>query len=123
MIDEGKLNIIVLTLKNSWRLFCVHVFPRGLLNIPIDELQVARLVVDECKGLSLALKVIGGSCMLPQHKLLKEENKLFGRFKFNYNNFDNDGPQSKCFLDFVKFPKVFLVPIKDLPKGQYYKSI
>jgi hypothetical protein len=71
----------------------------------------------------LALKVIGGSCMLPQHKLLKEENELFGWFKFNYNNLDNDGPQSKCFLDFVKFLKVFFVPIKDLPKGQYYKSI
>ncbi len=57
----------------------MHVLPRGLLNIPLDELQqVARLVVDECKGLALALKVIGGSCMLPQHKLLKEENKLFG---------------------------------------------
>jgi hypothetical protein len=101
------------------------VFPRGLLNIPLDELQqqVAMLVVDECKGLSLALKVIGGSCMLPQHKLLKEENKLFGRFKLNYDNLDNDGLQSKCFLDFVKFLKEFLVPIKDLPRGQYYKSI
>lgn len=61
MIDEGKVSIIVLSLEDSWRLFCVHVFPRGLLNIPIDELQeVARLVVDECKGLSLTLKVIGG---------------------------------------------------------------
>jgi hypothetical protein len=79
MIDEGKVSINVFSLEDSWRLFCVHVFPRGLLNIPLYELQqVARLVVDECKGLALALKVIGGSCMLPQHKLLKEENKLFG---------------------------------------------
>ncbi len=124
MIDEGKVSINVFSLEDSWRLFCVHVFPRGSLNIPLYELQqVARLVVDECKGLALALKVIGGSCMLPQHKLLKEENKLFGWFKLNYDNLDNDAPQSKCFLDFVKFPKDFLVPIKDLPRGKYYKSI
>jgi hypothetical protein len=96
MIDEGKVSVNVLSLEDSWRLFCVHVFPRGLLNIPLDELQqVVRLVVDESKGLSLALKVIGGSHMLSQHKLLKEENKLFGRFKLNYDNLDNDGPQSK----------------------------
>jgi hypothetical protein len=68
---------------------------------------VVRLVVDECKGLSLALKVIGASSMLPQHKLLKEENKLFGQFKLNCDNLDNDGFQFKCFLDFVNFLKTF----------------
>jgi hypothetical protein len=79
IIDEGKVNINVLLVEDSWRLFCVLVFPKGLLNIPLDELQqVATMVVNECKGLSLALKVISGSHMLPQHKLLKEENKLFG---------------------------------------------
>jgi hypothetical protein len=39
MIDEGKVNINVLSLDDSWRLFFVHVFPRGLLNFPLDELQ------------------------------------------------------------------------------------
>ncbi len=40
----------------------MHAFLGGLLNIPLDELQeVVKLVVDECKGLPLALKVIGGS--------------------------------------------------------------
>jgi len=34
---------------------------------------------------------------------------------------DNDGPQSKCFLGFVKFLKDFLVLIIDFPGGQYYK--
>jgi hypothetical protein len=34
---------------------------------------------------------------------------------------DNDGPQSKCFLGFVKFLKDFLVPIINFPGGQYYK--
>jgi hypothetical protein len=48
---------------------------------------------------------------------------LFGRFKLNYDNLDNDGPQSKWFLDFVKFPKDFLVLIKDLLGRQYYKTI
>jgi len=133
VIDEDQVKIGVLSPEDSWRLFCVHAFPGGLLNVPLDELQqVAKLVVDECKGLPLALKVIGGSMIgktmreewefqlkrlqdsrtLPQQR---EEDELFGRLKLSYDNLDNDDPQSKeCFLDFAAFPEDHVVRVKKL---------
>jgi hypothetical protein len=133
VIDEDQVKIGVLSPKDSWRLFCVHAFLGGLLNVPLDELQqVVKLVVDECKSFPLALKVIGGSMigktmceewefqlkclqdsrMLPQQK---EEDKLFGHLKLSYDNLDNDDPQAKeCFLDFAAFPEDHVVHVKKL---------
>ncbi|CAM6040804.1 unnamed protein product, partial [Sphagnum compactum] len=100
-----------------------------------DEVKgVAELVADECKGLPLALKVIGGSmvgktmppewesqlnCLRESHKLpvQQEEEALFGRLKLSYDNLDNDNPVSKeCFLGFAAFPEDYVVKMKELIK-------
>ncbi len=61
VIDKDEVKVGVLSKEDSWKLFCVHAFPRGFSNIPFQLQGVAELVADECKGLPLALKVIGGS--------------------------------------------------------------
>ncbi|KAH9549347.1 hypothetical protein CY35_10G013800 [Sphagnum magellanicum] len=61
VIGEDEVQIGVLLKEDSWKLFCVHAFSRGFSNIPSQLQDLAELVADECKGLPLALKVIGGS--------------------------------------------------------------
>ncbi|KAH9550060.1 hypothetical protein CY35_10G053600 [Sphagnum magellanicum] len=123
VIDEDEVKVGVLSKEDSWKLFCVHAFPTRFSNIPFELQGVAELVADECKGLPLALKVIGGSmvgkttcqewefqlnclqesCELPEQE---EEEALFGRLKLSYDNLDNDNPVSKeCFLGFAAFPE------------------
>jgi Leucine-rich repeat (LRR) protein len=93
---------------------------------------VAELVAEECKGLPLALKVIGGSMVgkttpqewqyqlncLQQSRALpdqKEEEELFGRLKLSYDNLDTDSPVCKeCFLGFAAFPEDCVVDMEDL---------
>ncbi len=109
-------------------------FRTGFSNIPFQLQGVAELGADECKGLPLALKVIGGSmvgkttreewefqlnCLresreLPDHQ---EEEALFGRLKLSYDNLDNDNPVSKeCFLGFAAFPEDRMVEMEELIK-------
>jgi Leucine-rich repeat (LRR) protein len=134
VIDEDEVQVGVLSKEDSWKLFCVHAFPRGFSNIPCELQGVAELVADERKGLPLALKVIGGSmvgktmppeweyqlkCLRESRELLEqqEEEALFGRLKLSYDNLDNDNPVSKeCFLGFAAFPEDDEVPVKELIK-------
>ncbi|KAH9550063.1 hypothetical protein CY35_10G053800 [Sphagnum magellanicum] len=100
-----------------------------------DEVKgVAELVADECKGLPLALKVIGGSmvgkttcqewefqlnCLRESRELpeQQEEEALFGRLKLSYDNLDNDNPVSKeCFLGFAAFSEDRTVRMEELIK-------
>jgi Leucine-rich repeat (LRR) protein len=132
--EEDEVKVGVLSKENSWKLFCVHAFPRGLSNISSQVQGVAELVAEECKGLPLALKVIGGSmigkttcqewefqlkCLWESRQLPKqqEEKALFGRLKLSYDNLDNDSPESKeCFLGFAAFPEDYEVPMTTLIK-------
>ncbi len=132
VIDEDEVQVGVLSKEDSWKLFCVHVFPRGFSNIPCELQGVAELVADECKGLPLALKVIGGSmvgkttcqewefqlnCLRESRQLpeQQEEEALFGRLKLSYDNLDNDSPVSKeCFLGFAAFPEDHMVMMEEL---------
>jgi Leucine-rich repeat (LRR) protein len=134
VIDEDEVQVGVLSKEDSWKLFCVHAFPRGFSNIPFELEGVAKLVADECKGLPLALKVIGasmvGKTMLPEWEFQltclresrqlpekQEEEALFGRLKLSYDNLDNDNPVSKeCFLAFAAFPEDRVVTTKELIK-------
>lgn len=106
--------------EDSWKLFSVHAFG-GVGKCP-DELQsVAKLITEECKGLPLALKVIGGamvgkkrvghweldlqklrdSCVLDQNV----EVQLFHRMKLSYDELDTIDTRAKqCFLYFAAFP-------------------
>jgi len=121
--EEDEVKVAVLSKENSWKLFCVHAFPRGLSNISSEVQGVGELVAEECKGLPLALKVIGRSmvgkttrqewefqlkCLRESRQLpvQREEEALFGRLKLSYDNLDNDSPVCKeCFLGFAAFPE------------------
>ncbi|CAN5955072.1 unnamed protein product [Sphagnum jensenii] len=134
VIDEDEVQVGVLSKEDSWELFCVHAFPRGISNIPFELEGVAKLVADECKSLPLALKVIGASmvgktmppewefqltCLRESRQLpeKQEEEALFGRLKLSYDNLDNDNPVSKeCFLTFAAFPKDRVVTREELIK-------
>ncbi len=127
VIDEDEVKVGVLSKEDSWKLFCVHAFPTGFSNIPSQLQRVVELVADECKGLPLALKVIGGSmagkttrqewefqlnCLRESRELpgQQEEEALFGRLKLSYDNLDNYNPVSKeCFLSFAAMPEDFAV--------------
>ncbi|CAM6018438.1 unnamed protein product [Sphagnum balticum] len=134
VIDEDEVHVGVLSKEDSWKLFCVHAFSRGFANIPSQLQGVAELVAEECKGLPLALNVIGGSmvgkttreewefqlnCLRESRELpeQQEEEKLFGRLKLSYDNLDNDIPVSKeCFLSFAAFPEDRKVRMHELIK-------
>jgi Leucine-rich repeat (LRR) protein len=93
---------------------------------------VAELVAEECKGLPLALKVVGGSmagkttrqewefqlnCLWESRELPEqlEDEALFGRLKPSYDNLHNDNPVLKeCFLGFAAFPEDHKVEMKEL---------
>ncbi len=56
--EATKLHMDKLSEEDSWRLFCVHAF--GQCKIPPGIEGLAHSVVEECQGLPLAVKVIGG---------------------------------------------------------------
>jgi Leucine-rich repeat (LRR) protein len=134
VIDEDEVQVGVLSKEDSWKLFCVHAFPRGFSNIPFELEGVAELVAEECKGLPLALKVIGGSmigkmtrqewelqlnCLQESRELpeQQEEEALFGRLKLSYDNLDNGNRVCKeCFLGFAAFPEDCMVEMVELIK-------
>jgi Leucine-rich repeat (LRR) protein len=134
VIDEDEVKVGVLSKEDSWKLFCVHAFRTGFSNIPCELQGVAELVADECKGLPLALKVIGGSmvgkttrqewefqlnCLWESRQLpgQQEEAALFGRLKLSYDNLDKDNPILKeCFLGFAAFPEDRMVEMEELVK-------
>jgi Leucine-rich repeat (LRR) protein len=132
VMDEDEVKVGVLSKEDSWKLFCVHAFPTGFSNIPFELQGVAELVADECKGLPLALKVIGGlmvgkttfqewkfllNCLGESRELPEqhEEEALFGRLKLSYDNLDNDNRVCKeCFLGFAAFPEDRTVMMEEL---------
>jgi hypothetical protein len=134
VIDEDEVQVGVLSKEDSWKLFCVHAFSMGFSNIPCELQGVAELVAEECKGLPLALKVIGGlmlgkttcqewefqlNCLRESRKLpeQQEEEKLFGHLKLSYDNLDNDNHVCKeCFLGFAAFREDRAVEMEELIK-------
>jgi hypothetical protein len=134
VIEEDEVQVGVLSKQDSWKLFCVHASPTGFSNIPFELQGVGELIAEECKGLPLALKVIGGSmvgkttrqewefqlnCLRESRELpvQEEEEELFGRLKLSYDNLENDNPVSKeCFLGFAAFPEDRMVEMKELIK-------
>ncbi len=118
--------------RSSWKLFCVHAFGKEFSIIPSQLQGVAELVAEECKGLPLALKVVGGSmagkttlqewefllnCLWESRELPEqlEDEALFGRLKPSYDNLDNDNPVLKeCFLGFAAFPEDRKVKMEEL---------
>jgi hypothetical protein len=115
------LHMDKLSKEDSWRLFCVHAF--GQYNIPPGVEGLARSVVQQCQGLPLALKVIGGVMIGKKShgewdrelKKLQEsrmkhqdvEKQLFDCLKTSYDDLENaDHANAKeCFLYFAAFPE------------------
>ncbi|KAH8956560.1 hypothetical protein BDL97_07G045700 [Sphagnum fallax] len=117
--EATKLHMDKLSEEDSWRLFCVHAF--GQYNIPPGVEGLAHLVVEECQGLPLALKVIGGVMVgkkwpgewerelkkLEESRMKHQdvEKQLFDCLKTSYDDLENaDHPNAKeCFLYFAAF--------------------
>jgi hypothetical protein len=49
-----------LSKEDSWSLFCVHAF-RPPSDVPFELQALAQCMAEECQGLPLALKVVGGA--------------------------------------------------------------
>jgi hypothetical protein len=115
-----------LSKEDSWRLFCVHAF-RPPSNVPCELEALAQCVAEECQGLPLALKVIGGAMFgktspeLQWEPLLKKlresrlqertvEEKLYERLKLGYDLLSQDDRRLKdCFLYFAAFPEDYSI--------------
>ncbi|CAM6037255.1 unnamed protein product [Sphagnum compactum] len=119
VIEATKVHMDELSEEDSWRLFCVHAF--GQYNIPPGVEALAHLVVEECQGLPLALKVIGGVMIgkkwpgewerelkkLEESRMKHQdvEKQLFDCLKTSYDDLENaDHANAKeCFLYFAAF--------------------
>jgi len=91
--------------EDSWNLFCWHAFGATNCNVPHGLEGVAHLVAQECKGVPLVLKVIGGIMFGEidveqwklQHKILKHSCNInknvdvqpFEVLTLNYDNLES----------------------------------
>jgi len=117
--EATKVDMDKLSEEDSWRLFCAHAF--GQRNIPPGVEGLAHLVVEECQGLPLALKVIGGVMIgktspgewerelkkLQESRMKHQdvEKQLFDCLKTSYDDLENADHASakECFLYFAAF--------------------
>ncbi|KAH8936848.1 hypothetical protein BDL97_17G106500 [Sphagnum fallax] len=112
-----QVHMTPLSKEDSWSLFCVHAF-RPPSNVPDELKEFAQSMAQECEGLPLALKVIGGamfgkdSCQWePLLKKLTKScihegpvvEKLYERLKVGYDLLSDRLKQ--CFHYFAAFPE------------------
>ncbi len=108
--------------EDSWRLFWEHAFSAPS-NVPCELQTLARCMAEECRGLPLALKIIGRAMFgkilpelqwEPQLKKLREsrmqdrtvEEQLYSRLKLGYDIlYEDDQRLKNCFLYFAAFPE------------------
>ena len=121
--------VLSLSAQDSWTLFSSHAF-EGSTRPPTISKELARDVCNQCKGLPLALKVIGSamldkekeeewSCAL--HDLRQsqpilgstEDDELFGRLRLSYEKLNDDALKT-CFLYFGAFPEDYKIPTRKL---------
>jgi len=101
--------------EDSWSLFCMRAF-RAPSNVPCELEALAQSMAEECRGLLLALKVIGRATpelqWEPLLKKLREshlqertvEDELYERLKLGYDFLSKDDWHLKdCFLYFATF--------------------
>ncbi|KAH9569558.1 hypothetical protein CY35_03G139800 [Sphagnum magellanicum] len=115
-----------LSKEDSWSLFCVHAF-RPPSNVPCELKALAQSMAEECRGLPLALKVIGRAMFgktspeLQWEPLLKKlresrmqertvEEDLYERLKLGYDLLlEDDWRLKDCFLYFAAFPEDYII--------------
>ena len=116
---DKRLKVECLTSVEAFSLFCDKV-GKSTLNSHPDIKRLAKIVVEECHGLPLALIVIGRSMasrITPRDweqaiQVLKSypakfagmEDQVFPILKFSYDHLDNDTIKS-CFLYCLIFPE------------------
>ncbi|XP_073388585.1 probable disease resistance protein RXW24L [Physcomitrium patens] len=122
-----KLAFVLLDEENSWKMFCWQAF-RGTSHVPPELEKLAKDVMGECKGLPLALKVIGsvfagktdrGFWELCLQKLRNadvldngHETQLFNRLKLSFDELGSiDRRLKECFLYFAAFPEDWKVDV------------
>jgi disease resistance protein RPS2 len=122
------LHVPHLSEEDSWKLFCVHAFGATNYNVPHGLREVAHLVAQECNGLPLALKVIGGAMFEEndvtlwrlQHEKLKRsrndnpnvEQQLFEVLKLSYD--DLEQRLKDCYFYFAAYPENHPVRVSEL---------
>jgi disease resistance protein RPS2 len=117
-----QVRVTPLSKQDSWSLFSVHAF-KPPSNVPCELKNLAQSMAEECKGLPLALKVIGRAMFRktspeyewePLLKKLREshlqersvEEELYERLKLGYDLlFEDDGRLKDCFLYLAAFPE------------------
>ncbi|BFI30111.1 protein MpNBS-LRR6 [Marchantia polymorpha subsp. ruderalis] len=116
-----KIEVRMLKPEDSFRLFCWHAFS-GVSNVPKNLRKPAEDVAAECKGLPLALKVIGGTMAgkrdkrIWDHTLKKLKNaetlssehemQLFHRLQPSVDDLSETHPHLKdCFYYFAAYPE------------------
>jgi len=120
-----------LSKEDSWSLFCVHAF-RAPSNVPCELKALAQSMAEECRGLPLALKVIGRAMFgktspeLQWEPLLKKlresrmqertvEEDLYERLKLGYDLLlEDDWRLKHCFLYFAAFPEDCMIHFDDI---------
>ncbi|KAG0612692.1 hypothetical protein M758_6G046200 [Ceratodon purpureus] len=125
---ESKV-VLGLSEEDSWKLFSAHAFSEGSPPSTISE-ELPKKVCKECKGLPLALKVIG-SAMVDKvdeeewssalHDLKRSKPilgssvdvELFDRLRFSYEKLENDVLKI-CFLYLAAFPEDYKIPTSKL---------
>jgi hypothetical protein len=128
-VNFSQQEMLPLLKEDSWSLFCAHAFKR-LSNVPSELEAVARLVAEECQGLPLALKVIGGAmCGKVNRKyewepLLKNvcmarrlnvEEELYERLRLSYDLLSEDDCRLKlCFHYFAAFPEDSIIIFEEI---------
>ncbi|KAG0612690.1 hypothetical protein M758_6G046000 [Ceratodon purpureus] len=121
--------VLGLSEEDSWKLFSAHVFSEGSPPSNISE-ELAKEVCKECKGLPLALKVIGSVMVdkvdeeewssalhdLKQSKPILGSTvdvELFDRLRFSYEKLEDDALKI-CFLYLAAFPEDYEIPTSKL---------
>ncbi|KAG0568850.1 hypothetical protein KC19_6G049200 [Ceratodon purpureus] len=121
--------VLGLSEEDSWKLFSAHAFSEGSPPSTISQ-ELAKKVCKECKGLPLALKVIG-SAMVDKvdeeewssalHDLKRSKPilgscvdfELFDCLRFSYDNLKSDVLRI-CFLYLAAFPEDYEIPTSKL---------
>jgi disease resistance protein RPS2 len=127
-------HISPLSKEDSWSLFCEHAF-RAASNVTCKLEALARSIAEECKGLPLALKVIGRAMYgktspevqwEPFLKKLGEsrmqetsiEEELYECLKLGYDLLSEDDSRLKdCFLYFAAFREDEVFTFQDILWG------
>ncbi|XP_010271829.1 PREDICTED: probable disease resistance protein At1g61180 isoform X2 [Nelumbo nucifera] len=127
METNKEIKVEILSNEEAWKLF--HEKVGGVVDFP-GITQIARCVVDECRGLPLAILVIGGSLRNENdvrvwRNALKElssakyeiiddiEDSVFNKLKFSYDQLSSENVKN-CFLYAALYPEDFEIPVAEL---------